>query len=146
MRCCIPTVISSTSASGSTSSPYFSERATTFFLASFFCRKPSLLGSTPRMMLSSTVKHSTSLKCWWTMPMWSVLASLGSRISTRFPSMRISPCSGWYRPKSTLMRVDFPAPFSPSRAWISPRFNCRVMLSLATMPGNTLVMFSISTT
>ena len=34
-----------------------------------------VVGSTPMMMLSSTVKHSTSLKCWWTMPMPSALAS-----------------------------------------------------------------------
>ena len=48
--------------------------------------------------------------------------------------------SGWYRPKSTLMSVDLPAPFSPSRAWISPFLSCRVMSSLALIPGNSLVM------
>ena len=66
--CCIPTDISSIKASGSTLRPYFSLRSITFCLASFFCRKPILLGSTPRMILSSTVKHSTSLKCWCTIP------------------------------------------------------------------------------
>ena len=50
----------------------------TFSRASFFCRKPCLVGSMPRMMLSSTEKHSTSLKCWCTMPMPRALASLGS--------------------------------------------------------------------
>ena len=96
------------------------------------------------MMLSSTVKHSTSLKCWWTMPIPKSLASLGSLMETTWPSFLITPSSGWYRPNSTLISVDFPAPFSPSSAWISPFFSCRVILSLATMPGNRLVIFSIS--
>ena len=45
-----------------------------------------------------------------------------------------------------LSRVVFPLPFSPSRAWISPFFSCRVMSSFALIPGNTLVMWSISIT
>ena len=40
--------------------------------------------------------------------------------------------------------ADFPAPFSPTRAWISPLRSCKVMLSLAMMPGNLLVIFTIS--
>jgi hypothetical protein len=47
---------------------------------------------------------------------------------------------------STLMRVDLPAPFSPSKACISPFLSWRVMSSLALIPGNSLVMFSISIT
>ena len=78
------------------------------------------------------------------MPMPSALASLGSLMDTSFPSFLITPSSGWYRPKSTLISVDLPAPFSPSKAWISPLRSCKVMLSLATMPGNLLVMLSIS--
>ena len=140
----MPTVTSSTSASGSTCRPYFSDRARTFSRASCFCRKPCLQGSTPRMMLSRIEKHSTSLKCWWTMPIPSALASLGSLICTTWPSFLMTPSSGWYRPNSTLIKVDFPAPFSPSRAWISPRFSWSVMLSLATIPGKRLVIFSIS--
>ena len=56
--------------------------------------KSILFGSTPRMMLSSTLKHSTSLKCWCTMPMPSALASLGLRMATSLPFFRILPCSG----------------------------------------------------
>ena len=59
----MPTEMSLTSASGSTFRPYFSLRAMTFLRASSFCKKPCFVSSTPRMMLSSTVKHSTSLKC-----------------------------------------------------------------------------------
>src|SRR5690625_4190758 len=38
------------------------------------------------------------------------------------------------------MRVDLPAPFSPIRAWISPRSTRRSTLSSATTPGNSLPM------
>ena len=51
------------------------------------------------MMLSRTVNTSTSLKCWCTIPILSAVASLGSFISTFTPFLRISPASGWYRPK-----------------------------------------------
>jgi len=80
------------------------------------------------------------------MPMFRSFASLGLLILTGFPSFLIVPLSGWYRPKSTLISVLFPAPFSPSRAWISPFFSLRVMSSLALMPGKDLVMLSISMT
>ena len=93
VRCCMPTVMSSISASGSTFRPYFSLRASTRSRASFFWRKPCFVGSTPMMMLSSTEKHSTSLKCWWTMPMPSALASLGSLMLTSTPSFLMVPSS-----------------------------------------------------
>ena len=140
----MPTVMSSTSASGSICRPYFSERAMTFSRASFFCRKPCLVGSMPIMMLSSTEKHSTSLKCWCTMPMPRALASLGSLMVTTSPFFLMMPSSGWYMPNRTDIRVDLPAPFSPSSAWISPCLSCRVMLSLAMIPGKRFVIFSIS--
>ena len=95
-------------------------------------------------MLSKMEKHSTSLKCWWTMPIPSAFASFGSLICTTWPSFLMTPSSGWYRPNSTLISVDFPAPFSPNSAWISPRFSWSVMLSFATIPGKRLVIFSIS--
>jgi hypothetical protein len=43
------------------------------------------------MMLSSTVRGSTSMKCWWTMPIPWEIASAGERIATRWPLTRISP-------------------------------------------------------
>src|SRR3954471_22612423 len=39
-----------------------------------------------------------------------------------------------------LIRVDLPAPFSPSRAWISPGSTVRSMWSLATRSPKRLVM------
>src|SRR4051812_26548137 len=42
------------------------------------------------------------------------------------------------------MSVDFPAPFSPTRAWISPAWTVRLTLSSACTPGNVLVIPRIS--
>ena len=52
----------------------------------------------PSMMFSVTVNTGTSMKCWWTMPMPASMASAGPPNLTGFPSIRISPSSGWYRP------------------------------------------------
>src|SRR5882757_1031662 len=49
-------------------------------------------------------------------------------------------------PVRMFMSVDLPAPFSPSSAWISPMRRSRSMASLATRPGNVLVMLISSTT
>ncbi len=43
------------------------------------------------------------------------------------------------------MRVLLPAPFSPSRAWISPLRSSKSTPSLATTPGKRLTMPRIST-
>ena len=45
-------------------------------------------------VLSAAVRTSTSLKCWWIMPMPRAKASLGERMTTGLPSMAISPSSG----------------------------------------------------
>ena len=44
------------------------------------------------------------------------------------------------------IRVDLPAPFSPTRAWISPGSTASEMRSLARTPGNRLVIPASSTT
>ena len=143
-RCCMPTLISEIRASGSTRKPYRSDRAITFSRALSIFKKPPCVLSTPRMMFSSTVKLCTSLKCWCTMPMPRRLASFGSFSCTTSPFFLITPFSGWYMPNSTLINVDFPAPFSPKSAWISPFLSCNVTSSFAMMPGNSLVMPHIS--
>src|SRR5262245_13253695 len=54
------------------------------------------------------------------MPMpWS-RARRGVGSSSRRPSQSTSPSSGRVIPARTFMSVDFPAPFSPTRAWVSP--------------------------
>ncbi len=55
------------------------------------------------------------------------------------PSMRISPASGRCMPASRLTSVDLPAPFSPSKTWISPAWNSSDTRSSATMPGKRFV-------
>src|SRR4051812_44070779 len=96
--------------------------------------------STPSMTFSVTVKTGTSMKCWWTIPMPALIASPGSRNDTGLSSSRISPSSGWYSPNRTFMRVVLPAPFSPSRAWISPGSTVRLTSRLAITPGKRFVI------
>jgi hypothetical protein len=86
-------------------------------------------------MFSATVKSSTSMKCWWTMPMRSSMALRGESMCWGSPLTRISPSSGCSSPYSIFIRVDLPAPFSPTRAWISPSATSRSMWSLATTPA-----------
>src|SRR5439155_16376834 len=64
---------------------------------------------------------------------------------TTFPSTRISPASGRSIPERMLIRVDLPAPFSPSRQCTSPCRAASETSSFATTPGNRFVMPSSST-
>ena len=56
------------------------------------------------------------------------------------PSSSIVPASGRTTPPSTLISVDFPAPFSPSRAWISPARSVKSTPSSAATPPNRFVI------
>src|SRR6478672_11834627 len=49
-----------------------------------------------------------------------------------------------YTPLSTFIKVDLPAPFSPTRQWISPCATRKLTLFSAFTPGNSLVMSRIS--
>ena len=60
------------------------------------------------------------MKCWCTMPMPAAIASLVDQPVTSRPLTSIVPASGLINPPSTRISVDFPAPFSPTSAWISP--------------------------
>ena len=91
-------------------------------------------------MFCSTVKSCTSMKCWCTMPRPRLRALVEVSIRTGLPLSKISPEVGCSRPYMMFIRVDLPAPFSPTMAWISPRRTSKLMSSLATMAGNTLVM------
>src|SRR5947209_17221866 len=91
-------------------------------------------------MFSATVITGTSMKCWWTIPMPSSIATDGDPISTGRPSIRISPASGLYRPYRTDISVDLPAPFSPSSAWTSPVTTSKSTRSLATTEPNFFVI------
>ncbi len=71
---------------------------------------------------------ATSEKCWVTIPIPAAIASRGERIATGLPSMRISPASAAVSPYRMRISVVLPAPFSPSRAWTSPRPTSRSTL------------------
>src|SRR6516165_3435284 len=94
----------------------------------------------PRIMFSATDSGCTSLKCWWTMKIPASCASRGERKRRGSPPISTCPSSGRYSPVSTLQRVVLPAPFSPSRAWISPGSTSNATRSFATTPGKRLVM------
>src|SRR5579863_10007555 len=75
------------------------------------------------------------------------MASFGEANRAFLPSSRISPSSGCSSPYSTFIRVDLPAPFSPSRACTWPGATERSIRSLATSGPKRLVMpFSSSST
>ena len=90
------------------------------------------LGGSPSATFSATVRFSNSEKCWNTMPMPSARACAGpaERPSCAEPAqlavVRLN------QPVDHLHQVDLPAPFSPSRAWISAGCRSRSMRSLAT--------------
>ena len=71
----------------------------------------------------------------------SFVASLGLLIFTTFPSFLIMPESGLYNPNKILINVDFPAPFSPSKAKISAEAMCRTMKA-----GKAMMVFPEGTT
>ena len=54
--------------------------------------------------------------------------------------------SGWTTPVMILMSVDLPAPFSPSRAWISPGMSASETSSSAWISPNRLETPRISIT
>ena len=72
------------------------------------------------------------------MPSLSAACGFGSW--TLLPSHSTSPSSGWCAPESTLIRVDLPAPFWPSRQCTSPERTARSIPSSARTPGNCLTM------
>jgi hypothetical protein len=96
-------------------------------------------------MFSRTVKLSASMKCWCTMPIPAAIASAGLRKVTGEPSSRIVPSSGRCMPYRVFIRVDLPAPFSPTIACTSPRRTFSSMSRLATTPGKRLVIPRSST-
>ena len=71
---------------------------------------------------------------WYTVSIPSFIADLGDRIWTNSPSTRTSPASGRSTPESTLIKVDLPAPLSPTKPTSSPAWNSRSMPSRAWTP------------
>src|SRR6476469_6592862 len=74
------------------------------------------------------------------MSMPAAMAAVGVLNTTGRPSSRMVASSGCFMPYSVFIRVDVPAPFSPTTACTSPRPTVRLTSELATTPGNRLVI------
>ena len=138
-RCCSPTESCQIRAFGSTAIPYCVASAEIRSIAALVSIM-RFFDCSPRMMFSATVKELTKRKCWCTMPMPRSSASRGLSKCTTSLLSEIVPSSGRYKPVRTLESVDFPAPFSPSKACTSPARASKSTPSLATTPGNRLTM------
>ena len=79
-----------------------------------------MLGSRPRKMFSATDISSTGESSWWIMATPSSWALAGESMVTSFPSIKTCPPSLRWMPAMIFIMVDFPAPFSPIRAWTVP--------------------------
>ena len=92
-RCCRPTGRSPARASGGTSRAYSRASRASSRPARSVPEASSAPPSTPRITFSATVNVSTSMKCWWTMPMPAAMASWLPPMATGRPATRISPRS-----------------------------------------------------
>ncbi|MDT4813920.1 hypothetical protein FQZ97_469140 [compost metagenome] len=119
--CWLEMLRSRTSAAGSMSWP---RRASTVAARVFSAEKfihaclPALISG--MKMFSATVASAHRAISWCTRPMPRRMAWAGPSMTTFWPHSTISPSSGWWMPSMMFISVDFPAPFSPHRAWISP--------------------------
>ena len=102
----------------------------------------------PINIFSATERFGQRVISWYTVLIPSLCASCGEWIATAlsFPFKKISPSSFPYTPVNTLINVDFPAPFSPISAWISPSHSVKSTPCKARTPGKLLWIFFISNT
>ncbi len=77
-------------------------------------------------MFSAIERCGKRLGSWKTAATPDALASSGLWKCTRVPFSRTLPWPAWISPVITPTRVDLPAPFSPTRAWISPGARSKV--------------------
>ena len=101
-------------------SPISSRSSTT---RSFWARqsmRPPVLISRPVKMFSLTVSSLNSCGSWYTVAMPRSIAARVEVMAAGAPSKRMSPVSADSAPAMILMRVDLPAPFSPTRACTEP--------------------------
>jgi hypothetical protein len=72
---------------------------------------------------SSTDRWGSRLSSWYTACTPAARSAAGVGEATSRPSIRKVPESRVIAPVSTLMSVDFPAPFSPARQWTWPGYS-----------------------
>ncbi len=92
--------------------------------------------SRPRKRFSATERCGASCDSWCTMAIPTEAASMGRRKFTARPSNSISPASRSIMPATIFIRVDLPAPFSPSSRCTSPACTARLPARSATTPPN----------
>ena len=78
------------------------------------------VGSRPIKKLRVTDISGIIARSWKTVAIPASIASRGVSKDIGRPSNRISPFDGLCTPDIVLIKVDFPAPLSPSRQWHSP--------------------------
>ena len=81
-------------------------------------RPADVRGSWPRQMFSLDVSALTSSSSCGMTEIPSRIASRGDAKRTVRPRTAISPSYSAISPESTWISVDFPAPFSPTTAWL----------------------------
>src|SRR5215204_5414904 len=102
-------------------------------------RPSELRGSRPRKTFWATLRSGIRLISWYIVLIPAACDSRGSAKETSSPLKRTWPSSGLYTPVITLIKVDFPAPFSPTRACTSPGCSSKETSSRASTPGNRFV-------
>src|SRR5690348_1410366 len=91
-------------------------------------------------MFSDTVSSGNSCGSWYTVAIPSAMASPVEWIVTGRPSNAIVPVSAASTPEMILIRVDLPAPFSPTRACTRPARIVMSALRMARTAPNRLAM------
>ena len=119
-RCASPTERSATRRSACTTSPVSRLTRSTSRTAAARSKSPRAVGSRPSTTFSATVSVGTSMKCWCTIPTPAAIACAVLHPVASRPFTSTVPASGAYIPARMRISVDFPAPFSPTSAWISP--------------------------
>src|SRR5215216_5859489 len=95
-------------------------------------------------MFSATVKLVQRLTSWYTVLIPRDCACWVDFGCISWPSRRILPESGRSTPVNIFIKVDFPAPFSPTKQRISPLLSVKLTFSRACTPGKSLLMPSIT--
>ncbi len=141
--CCWPIPSSFTGCETSTSRPTRSRARRASLRTTSHWMRPRRTGSRPSMRFSATESSGTRASSWAMRAMPCSSASRRLRkLQRAAPKADLAAVAagGVDARESTLMRVLLPAPFSPQRAWISPRPRSKETPSRARTPGNSLVI------
>src|SRR5947199_1825795 len=96
-------------------------------------------GRSPRAMFSAIESVGTRRSSCGMVTMPAAIASRGLAKSRSSPPTRMTPRSGRCTPPRMRIKVDLPAPFSPTTAWISPNATAKSTPSSAMVAPNRLL-------